>query len=209
MPRTTAEASHSEVLPSVEKQIRSNRAQQAHDTRPAEDSDGEEVLQALTTRLESDAELVEYERNMAERTQQEVGANRAEVTSALEAVAANNAQLVARENVSFEQCDIALRQTVRKEFDGYRAHVAVEMQEAPTLRLELLRFAISSGSSSMRVPVEWNNMPASTVKCLQRHSTTPVLMLKIVANDLRKASSVNAIALQSLSLFLRIGEPEF
>ena len=39
----------------------------------------------------------------------------------------------------------------------------------------------------------------------QRHSTTPVLMLKIVANDLRKASSVNAIALQSLSLFLRIG----
>ena len=39
--------------------------------------------------------LVEYERNMAERTWQEVGANRAEVTSALEAVAANNAQLVA------------------------------------------------------------------------------------------------------------------
>ena len=33
--------------------------------------------------------LVEYERNMAERTWQEVGANRAEVTSALEAVAAN------------------------------------------------------------------------------------------------------------------------
>ena len=29
--------------------------------------------------------LVEYERNMAERTWQEVGANRAEVTSALEA----------------------------------------------------------------------------------------------------------------------------
>ena len=35
--------------------------------------------------------LVEYERNKAERTWQEVGANRAEVTSALEAVAANNA----------------------------------------------------------------------------------------------------------------------
>ena len=35
--------------------------------------------------------LVEYERNMAERTRQEVGANRSEVTSALEAVAANNA----------------------------------------------------------------------------------------------------------------------
>ena len=31
---------------------------------------------------------------MAERTRQEVGANRAEVTSALEAVAANNAQSV-------------------------------------------------------------------------------------------------------------------
>ena len=40
--------------------------------------------------------LVEYERNMAERTWQKVGANRAEVTSALEAVAANNAQLVAQ-----------------------------------------------------------------------------------------------------------------
>ena len=47
--------------------------------------------------------LVEYERNMAERTWQEVGANRAEVTSALEAVAANNAQLVAHGNIAFEQ----------------------------------------------------------------------------------------------------------
>ena len=42
---------------------------------------------------------------MAERTWQEVGANRAEVTSALEAVAANNAQLVAQENAAFEQRD--------------------------------------------------------------------------------------------------------
>ena len=41
------------------------------------------------------SQLVEYERNMTERMQQEVGANRAEVTSALEAVAANNAQLIA------------------------------------------------------------------------------------------------------------------
>ena len=73
--------------------------------------------------------LVEYERNMAERTWQEVGANRAEVTSALEAVAANNAQLVAQGNVAFEQRDRALRQTVREEFDGYRAHLALEMQE--------------------------------------------------------------------------------
>ena len=33
------------------------------------------------------------------------------------------------ENVAFEQRDRALRQTVREEFDGYRAHLAVEMQE--------------------------------------------------------------------------------
>ena len=73
--------------------------------------------------------LVEYERNMAERTWQKVGANRAEVTSALEAVAANNAQLVAQENIALNSGDRALRQTVREEFDGYRAHHAMEMQE--------------------------------------------------------------------------------
>ena len=72
--------------------------------------------------------LVEYERNVAEQTWQEVGANRSEVTSALEAVAANNAQLVAQGNVAFEQRDRALRQTVREEFDGYRALLAAEMQ---------------------------------------------------------------------------------
>ena len=66
---------------------------------------------------------------MDERTRQEVGANRAEITSALEAVAANNAQLVTRGNVAFEQRDRAMRQTVREEFDGYRAHIAVEMLE--------------------------------------------------------------------------------
>ena len=66
---------------------------------------------------------------MAERTWQEVGANRAEVTSALEAVAANNAQLVAQGNIAFEHRDRALRQTVREEFDGYRAHLVMEMQE--------------------------------------------------------------------------------
>ena len=87
-----AEASHSEVLASVERQIRSNSAQHAHDTRPAEDT---------------------Y----------------AKVTGALEAVAADNAQLVARGNVAFEQRDRALRQTLRVEFDGYRAHIAVEIQE--------------------------------------------------------------------------------
>ena len=62
---------------------------------------------------------------MAERTWQEVGANRAEVTSALEAVTANNAQLVAQRNIAFEQHDRALRE----EFDSYRAHLAMEMQE--------------------------------------------------------------------------------
>ena len=34
-----------------------------------------------------------------------------------------------RRNVAFEQRDRALRQTVREDFDGYRAHIAVEMQE--------------------------------------------------------------------------------
>ena len=70
VPRTTpcsasVEASHSEVLASVEKQIRSNWAQQAHDTQPAEDTYAKEVLQcfrvALTTRLERDAELLSAE----------------------------------------------------------------------------------------------------------------------------------------------------
>ena len=60
-----AEASHSEVLASVEKQIRSKWAQQAHDTRPTEDTYAEEVFQrsraALTTCLESDAELFSAE----------------------------------------------------------------------------------------------------------------------------------------------------
>ena len=49
----------------MEKQIRSQWARQAHDTRPAEDTYAEEVLQrfrvALTTRLESDAVLLSAE----------------------------------------------------------------------------------------------------------------------------------------------------
>ena len=60
-----AEASHSEVLAFVEKQIRSKWAQQAHDTQPAVDTYAKEVLQrfrvALATRLESDAELLSAE----------------------------------------------------------------------------------------------------------------------------------------------------
>ena len=230
-----AEASHSEVLASIERQIRSNWAQQAHDTRPAEDTYAEEVLQrfrvALTTRLESDAEPLSAEdadvplrwRRLLEfydhretrirataqvvfanvvdshRAQQELiellswvrnrwwlrlspedvdahkesfmdpqaflelpcpvrrrlraerlgppgaalwqsaGRVRAEhgranaaggwseqCASALEAVAENNAQLVAQGNVASEQRDRGPRQTVRVEFDGYRAHIAVE-----------------------------------------------------------------------------------
>ena len=39
-----AEASHSEVLASVERQIRSNRALHAHDTQPAVDTHAKEVL---------------------------------------------------------------------------------------------------------------------------------------------------------------------
>ena len=187
---------------------------------------------------------------MAERTRQEVGANRAEVTSALQAVAANNAQLVAWGNVAFEQRDRALRQTVREEFDGYSAHIAVEMQEdipahvearsgdnmaASTVKLfaaalieeahhELISVEGSSATRQARVQeelvrarhgeepvrraVEYRNGECSVVgSWRQRHLTTPVFMLKIVANDFRKASSVNAIALQSLSLFLRMREP--
>ena len=63
----------------------------------------ERVLVCLEQHFGS--QLVEYEQNMAERMQQEVGANRAEVTSAHEAVASNNAQLVAWGNVAFEQRD--------------------------------------------------------------------------------------------------------
>ena len=60
-----AEASHSEVLALVERQICSKWAQQAHDMWPAEDTYAEEILQrfrvALTTCLESDAELFSAE----------------------------------------------------------------------------------------------------------------------------------------------------
>ena len=109
-------------------------------------------------------QLVEYERNMAERTQQEVGANRAEITSALEAVTANNAQLVAQGNVAFEQRDRALHLTATVHTLPWRCRRTF----VPTLRLASLRFAISPGGSSTGVPAEWNDMPASTVKCLQR-----------------------------------------
>ena len=44
-------------------------------------------------------------------------------------MAANIAQLVARGNAAFEQRDMALRQTMREEFDGYRVHLAMELHE--------------------------------------------------------------------------------
>ena len=90
-----------------------------------------QVEQTFEARAEQHfgSQMVEFERNMAERTRQEVGANRVEITSVLEAAAANNAQLVAQGNIAFEQRDGAMRQTVRQEFDGYRAHIAVEMLE--------------------------------------------------------------------------------
>ena len=60
-----AEASHSEVLASVERQIRSIRALHAQDAQSAVDTYAKEVLQcfrvALTTRLERDAELLSAE----------------------------------------------------------------------------------------------------------------------------------------------------
>ena len=208
-------------------------------------------------------------RNMAERTWQEVGANRAEVTSALEAVAANNAQLVAQENAAFEQRDRALRQTVREEFDmemqeDIPAHVEARIADvcdffrgqfnegarrveqharehcemfAAALREEAHRELISvEGSSASRQArvqeelvrarhgeeqsaglwrIEMANARAQAVteqeaavaRCRSSAAAALELMLKIVANDLRKASSVNAIALQSLILFLRIWEP--
>ena len=46
-----AEASHSEVLPSVERQVRSNWGQQAHDMWPAEDTYAKEVLQRYRVTL--------------------------------------------------------------------------------------------------------------------------------------------------------------
>ena len=75
------------------------------------------------------SQLIEFERNMAEQTRQEFGVNCAEITSVIEAVAANNAQLVAQGNVAFEQRDMALGQTVREEFDGCCARIAVDLQE--------------------------------------------------------------------------------
>ena len=85
--------------------------------------------------------LLECERNMADRTWQMVGANRAEVSSALEAVAANIAWLVTQGNAAFEQRDWALRQTMREEFNGYRAHLTAEKQEDVPAHTEVSDFS--------------------------------------------------------------------
>ena len=104
--------------------------------------------------------LVEYERNMAERTWQEVGANRVEVTSVLEAVRRTMPSWSLRGTLPSEQRDRALRQTVRQEFDGYRAHI---LPRRCRRTFPLRMFVTFSGGSSTRVL----SMPASTVKCLR------------------------------------------
>ena len=76
-----------------------------------------------------DNRLVENERNVAEEMRQEVGANHAKIESAFEAAAASNVQLVAQENIAFEQRHRALRQTVFEGSEGHRAHIAGEVQE--------------------------------------------------------------------------------
>ena len=63
------------------------------------------------------------------------------------------------ENVDFEQRDRALRQTVRVEFDGFRAHIAVEMQEGIHAHFEA-RIA--------EVRDYFSRQFANTAKCLQR-----------------------------------------
>ena len=74
------------------------------------------------------------------------------------------------QNVAFGQRDRALRQMVHEEFDGYCAHLAVEMQEDIPAHVEARVAEVRDffSGSSTRVPAVWNDMPASTVKCLQR-----------------------------------------
>ena len=81
---------------------------------------------------------------------------------------ANNAQLVAWGNAAFEQRDMA-RQYARNSTAIVHTLPWSCMRTFPlTLRLASLKFAISSRGSSTRVPAEWNNMPASTARCLRR-----------------------------------------
>ena len=71
----------------------------------------------------------------------------------------------------FEQRDRALRQTVREEFDGYRAHLAMEMQQDIPAHVEARIADVCDffRGNSTRVHARWNGMPVSTVKCLQWH----------------------------------------
>ena len=91
----------------------------------------------------------------------------------LEAVAANTAQqLVAQGNAAFRTARSGLRQTVREEFDGYRAHLAMEMQEDIPAHVEARISDVCDffrGQFNEGAPAGWNSMPASTVKCLQWH----------------------------------------
>ena len=108
------------------------------------------------------SQLIEYERNMGERTQQEVGpcecargygCDPCPVDCLGETLFSNSGRQCARDLMTNVH---TLLWRCRRTFP-------------PTLRLVSLTFAISSGRSSTRVFVDWNSMPASTVKCLQRH----------------------------------------
>ena len=147
------------------------------------------------------SQLVEYERNVAERTWQEVEANRAEVTSALEAVAANNAQLLPREtlpsNSAIGPCD--RRRAWNSTATVHTLPWRHRRTFSPTLRLASLRFAISSGSSLTMVFAEWNNMPASTemfAEALREESHRELISVED-SNDLldsvRISSCVNEV----------------
>ena len=112
--------------------------------------------------------LVEYERNMAERTWQEVErtVRRSRVRSRL--WRRTMPSWLLRRTLPLNS---AIRQTVREEFDGYRVHLATEMQEDIPAHVEARIADVCDffRSSSTRVPAGWNSMPARTVKCLQRH----------------------------------------
>ena len=68
--------------------------------------------------------LVEYERNMAGGWSEPCGSH-----ECARGCGGEYCPAVTQGNIAFEQRDRALRQTVREEFDSYRAHLAMEMQE--------------------------------------------------------------------------------
>ena len=73
---------------------------------------------------------------------------------------------------SGKRCLRTARSGLCEEFDGYRAHLAAEMQEDNPAYVEAriaevrdyFRVQFNEGAVS-----RWNSMPASTMKCLQWH----------------------------------------